>query len=77
MSESTIESLNQQLTALNQADSLSRMRSQHETIMATLRQKHEEDMLYLKEKLDDTKKELNWKVSDDHFDFFFSRFYYH
>lgn len=62
ISESTIESLNQQLTSLNQADSLARMRSQHEVIMSTLRQKHEEDLLYLKEKLDDTRKELNWKV---------------
>ena len=62
ISESTIESLNQQLTSLNQADSLARMRSQHEVLMSTLRQKHEEEVLYLKEKLDDTRKELNWKV---------------
>ena len=62
ISESTIESLNQQLTSLNQADSLVRMRSQHEVMMSTLRQKHEEELLYLKEKLDDTRKELNWKV---------------
>eukprot|EP00794_Sanderia_malayensis_P017491 gene17490-19240_t len=64
LSESTIESLSQQLTALNQTESLHKMRSQHEVILATLRQKHEEDMLHLKEKFDDTKKELNWKTED-------------
>ena len=59
-----MEALNQQIVAMNREDSLSKMRLQHETIMATLRQKHEEEILLLKEKLDDTKKELNWKVSN-------------
>ena len=59
-----MEALNQQIVAMNREDSLSKMRSQQETIMATLRQKHEEEILLLKEKLDDTKKELNWKVSN-------------
>ncbi|XP_065052034.1 centrosomal protein of 152 kDa-like [Rhopilema esculentum] len=64
IAESGMEALNQQIVAMNRADSLSKMRSQHETIMATLRQKHEEEILLLKEKLDDTRKELNWKTED-------------
>ena len=48
---------------MNQSESLSRARAQHESILSTMRQKHENEILTLNEKLDDIKQALAWKVS--------------
>lgn len=63
ISDTTIDSLQQQIHQMNQSESLSRARAQHESILSTMRQKHENEILTLNEKLDDIKQALAWKVS--------------
>ena len=63
ISDTTIDSLQQQIYQMNQSESLPRARAQHESILSTMRQKHENEILTLNEKLDDIKQALAWKVS--------------
>ena len=62
LSDSVVDSFQQQIRQMNESESLSRTRVQHESMLATLRHKHEEEILSLKEKLDDLKQALAWKV---------------
>ena len=63
ISDTTIDSLQQQIHQMNQSESLSRARAQHESILSTMRQKHENEILTLNEKLDNIKQALAWKVT--------------
>ena len=61
-SDCAVDTLQQQIKQINQTESMSRARSQHESMLATMRQRHEEETLTLKEKLDDLQQALAWKV---------------
>ena len=62
LSDSTIDSLQQQIRQMSESESLSRTRVQHESMLANLRHKYEAEVLTLKEKLDDLQQALAWKV---------------
>ncbi|XP_078356059.1 uncharacterized protein LOC144640863 isoform X2 [Oculina patagonica] len=53
ISETTIDSLNQQLVELSRSESLTRAKEQHESITNAMRKKHDEQVLALKQKLDE------------------------
>ena len=61
-SDCAVETLQQQIKQLNQTESMSRARAQHESMLASMRQRYEEENLTLKEKLDDLQQALSWKV---------------
>lgn len=60
--ESTVESLNTQLTELGSNDALARARQQHEAIVAGLRQKMDAEILNSNKKIDDLTQQLTGKV---------------
>ncbi len=47
---------------LEQSESLSRAREQHENVVMATKKRHEEDMARLMQKLDDLNNSLMWKV---------------
>ncbi|PFX29611.1 Centrosomal protein of 152 kDa [Stylophora pistillata] len=53
VSETTIDSLNQQLVELSRSESLTRAKEQHESVTNAMKKKHEEQTLTLKQKLDE------------------------
>ena len=53
ISETTIDSLNQQLVELSRSESLTRAKEQHESIINAMEKKHDEQVLTLKQKLDE------------------------
>ncbi|KAK3737796.1 hypothetical protein QZH41_015858, partial [Actinostola sp. cb2023] len=61
---STIDCLNEQLVQLSRADSLAKVREQHESILNTVRKRQEDEILRLKQKLDDNQVSLNWKTEE-------------
>lgn len=61
-SDCALDTLQQQIKQMNQTESISRARAQHESMLATMRQRHDEEVLTLKEKLDDIQQALAWKV---------------
>ena len=62
--ESCVETLNAQLQAMGQSDSLSRARQQHEAIVNSLTQKMDSELNTLREKLDIAEKDRDEKVSN-------------
>ena len=53
ITETTIDSLNQQLAELSRSELLTRAKEQHESVMNAMKKKHEEQILMLKQKLDE------------------------
>lgn len=53
ITETTIDSLNQQLAELSRSESLTRAKEQHESVVNAMKKKHEEQVLALKQKLDE------------------------
>ena len=53
ITETTIDSLNQQLAELSRSESLTRAKEQHESVVNAMKKKHEEQVLTLKQKLDE------------------------
>ena len=53
ITETTIDSLNQQLAELSRSESLTRAKEQHESIVNAMKKKHEVQLLTLKQKLDE------------------------
>ena len=53
ITETTIDSLHQQLAELSRSESLTRAKEQHESVVNAMKKKHEEQVLTLKQKLDE------------------------
>ena len=62
VSETTIDSLNQQLVELSRSESLTRAKEQHESITNAMKKKHDEQVLTLKQKLDEAVLSRDCKV---------------
>lgn len=62
VAETTISSLNQQLTELSRSESLTRAKEQHESIVTAMQKKHEEQILVLKQKLDEAVLSKDYRV---------------
>lgn len=60
--ESTVESLTHNIEDLQNSDSISRARIDHENMLSSLTQRYERELLNVKEKLDETKSALEKKV---------------
>ena len=65
VSETTIDSLNQQLVELSRSESLTRAKEQHESVTNAMKKKHEEQTLTLKQKLDEAILSRDCKVKKD------------
>ncbi|XP_043933527.1 centrosomal protein of 152 kDa isoform X2 [Protopterus annectens] len=61
VAEVAVESLQQQLMELKCSEALTRVREQHETVIATLKQKHERKLLAVQQELDAAKCTLEQK----------------
>ncbi|XP_041353515.1 centrosomal protein of 152 kDa-like [Gigantopelta aegis] len=61
--ESTIESLTQQVSDLSQSDSLSRARNDHDAVISSIQQRHNQEVLALKQSLDSAHDKLSEQES--------------
>ncbi|XP_055873186.1 trichohyalin-like isoform X1 [Biomphalaria glabrata] len=62
--ESTVESLTHNIEDLQNSDSISRARIDHENMLSSLTQRYERELLNVKEKLDETKSALEKKQEE-------------
>lgn len=65
ITETTIDSLNQQLAELSRSESLTRAKEQHESVVNAMKKKHEEQVLALKQKLDEAVLTRDCKVQSN------------